>query len=115
MMVTNMYIQIPFPLWKKNSLKGIVFPISGYIGKTNDWDVIFGVIKTMHLTKSQLITLLEQGWEIGSHSHSNPSIRLMNNNEIKDDVVTSNLIIEEITGKEAVSFRLPLVIIQEKR
>ena len=31
----------------------------------------------------------------------------MNNNEIKDDVVTSKLIIEEITGKEIVSFCLP--------
>jgi len=74
-MVMNLSIQMPFPLWKKNDLKGIVFPISGYIGKTNDWDVTFGVNKTMHLTKSQLITLSEHGLEFGSRSHSNRSIR----------------------------------------
>ena len=96
-----------FPIMEENGLKGIVFPISGYIGKTNDWDVTFGVNKTMHLTKSQLITLSEHGWEIGSHSHSHRSFRWMNNNKIKDDVVTSKLIIEEITGKEVVSFCLP--------
>ncbi len=62
-----------FPIMEENGLKGIVFPISGYIGKTNDWDVTFGVNKTMHLTKSQLITLSEHGWEIGSHSHSHRS------------------------------------------
>ena len=60
-MVTNPYLHIPFPLWKKNSYKYIVFPISGYIGKTNDWDVTFGVNKTIHLTKSELITLPEHG------------------------------------------------------
>ena len=41
-----------FTIMEEYSLKGIVFPISGYIGKTNDWDVTFGVNKTMHLTKS---------------------------------------------------------------
>jgi len=71
----NLSIQIPFPLWKINSLKDIIFPIIRYIGKTNDWDVTFGVNKTMHLTNIQLITLPELGWEIGRHSHLNRSIR----------------------------------------
>ena len=74
-MLMNLSIQIPFPLWKKNSLKDIIFPISRYIGKTNDWDVTFGVNKTMHLTNIQLITLPEPSWRIGSISHSNRSIR----------------------------------------
>ena len=50
-----------FPIMEENGHKGIVFPISGYIGKTNDWDVTFGVNKTIHLTKSELITLPEHG------------------------------------------------------
>ncbi len=64
-----------FPIMEENGLKGIVFPISGYIGKTNDWDVTFGVNKTMQLTKSQLITLSEHGWKIGRHSHLHRSFR----------------------------------------
>ena len=96
-----------FPIMEEYSLKGIVFPISGYIGKTNDWDVTFGVNKTMHLTKTQLLTLSENGWEIGSHSHLHRSFKWMSNDEIKDDVVTSKRIIENITGKAVTSFCLP--------
>ena len=96
-----------FPIMEEYSLKGIVFPISGYIGKTNDWDVTFGVNKTMHLTKSQLLTLSEHGWEIGSHSHLHRSFKWMSNDEIKDEVVTSKRIIENITGKKVTSFCLP--------
>ncbi len=96
-----------FPIMEEYSLKGIVFPISGYIGKANDWDVTFGVNKTMHLTKSQLLTLSENGWEIGSHSHLHRSFKWMSNDEIKNDVVTSKRIIENITGKEVTSFCLP--------
>jgi len=96
-----------FPIMEEYNLKGIVFTISGYIGKTNDWDVTFGVNKTMHLTKSQLLTLSEHGWEIGSHSHLHRSFKWMSNDEIKDEVVTSKRIIENITGKEVTSFCLP--------
>jgi len=96
-----------FPIMEEYSLKGIVFPISGYIGKTNDWDVTFGVNKTMHLTKTQLLTLSENGWEIGSHSHLHRSFKWMSNDGIKNDVVTSKRIIENIIGKEVTSFCLP--------
>lgn len=96
-----------FPIMEEYDLKGIVFPISGYIGKTNDWDVTFGVNRVMHLTESQLITLSEHGWEIGSHSHLHRSFRWMKNDEIKDEVETSKRIIEEITEKEVNSFCLP--------
>ena len=96
-----------FPIMEEYNLKGIVFTISGYIGKTNDWDVTFGVNKTMHLTKSQLLTLSEHGWEIGSHSHLHRSFKWMSNDGIKNDVVASKRIIENITGKEVTSFCLP--------
>ena len=88
-----------FPIMEEYSLKGIVFPIREYIGKTNDWDVTFGINKTMHLNKSQLLTLSEHGWGIGSHSHIHRSFKWMNNDEIKDEVVTLKRIIENITGK----------------
>ena len=96
-----------FPIMEEYSLKGIVFPISGYIGKANDWDVTFGINKTMHLNKSQLLTLSEHGWEIGSHSHLHRSFKWMSNDKMKDEVVTSKHIIENITGKEITSFCLP--------
>ncbi|MBC8257184.1 MAG: polysaccharide deacetylase family protein [Candidatus Marinimicrobia bacterium] len=96
-----------FPIMEEYNLKGIVFPISGYIGKTNDWDITFGVNRTMHLTESQLKTLSKHGWEIGSHSHLHRSFRWIKSEEIKDEVVTSKRIIESIIGKKITSFCLP--------
>ena len=96
-----------FPIMEGYGLKGIVFPITGYIGKRNNWDVTFGINKAMHLTKSQLLTLSENGWEIGSHSHLHRSFKWMSNDGIKNDVATSKRIIENITGKEVTSFCLP--------
>ena len=51
-----------FPIMEEHGLKGIVFPITGYLGKINTWDVTFGINKTMHLN----IIIIEQwmgNWE----------------------------------------------------
>ena len=96
-----------FPIMEEYGLKGIVFPITGYIGKRNNWDVTFGINKAMHLNIDQILSLSGNGWEIGSHSHLHRSFKWMSNDEIKNDVVTSKRIIENITGKEVTSFCLP--------
>ena len=51
----------PLPIMEEYSLKGIVFHKSKYIGKTNYMNIPFDVNKTMHLTKSQFLTLIEHG------------------------------------------------------
>ena len=88
-------------------LKGIVFPITGYIGKRNNWDVTFGINKAMHLNIDQILSLSENGWEIGSHGHLHKSFKWLKIDEIKEDVKISKGFIEDITGKEATSFCLP--------
>jgi len=96
-----------FPIMEEYGLKGIVFPITGYIGKRNNWDVTFGINKIMHLSADQILSLSNNGWEIGSHGHSHKSFKWLKSNEIEEDVKISKDFIETITGKEAISFCLP--------
>jgi len=96
-----------FPIMEEHGLKGIVFPITGYLGKINTWDVTFGINKTMHLNRNQILSLSNNGWEIGSHGHLHKSFKWLKNNDIKYDVIKSKRIIEDITGKESRSFCLP--------
>ena len=96
-----------FPIMEEYGLKGIVFPITGYIGKRNNWDVTFGINKAMHLNIDQILSLSDNGWEIGSHGHLHKSFKWLKIDEIKEDVKISKGFIEDITGKEAISFCLP--------
>ena len=96
-----------FPIMEEYGLKGIVFPITGYIGKRNNWDVTFGINKALHLNTDQILSLSDNGWEIGSHGHLHKSFKWLKIDEIKEDVKISKGFIEDITGKEAISFCLP--------
>jgi len=96
-----------YPIMEEYGLKGIVFPITGYIGRKNNWDVTFGINKAIHLNIGQILTLSENGWEIGSHGHLHKSFKWLKIDEIKEDVKISKGIIEDITGKEAISFSPP--------
>ena len=96
-----------FPIMEEYGLKGIVFPITGYIGKNNNWDVTFGINQAMHLNTDQILSLSDNGWEIGSHGHLHKSFKWLKIDEIKKDVETSKIFIENIIGKETTSFCPP--------
>jgi len=100
-----------FPIMEEYGLKGIVFPVTGYIGKSNDWDVTFGINKAKHLTETQILTLSDNGWEFGSHGHLHRSFNILSNNEIKKELLASKHIIQAITGKEVVSICPPFGIL----
>ena len=78
-----------FPIMEEYGLKGIVFPITGYIGKRNSWDVTFGINQAMHLNIDQILSLSDNGWEIGSHGHLHKSFKWLKIDEIKKDVEIS--------------------------
>ena len=90
-----------------NKMPGIIFLISGYIGKTNNWDYSFYINKNKHLNKDQIIELSNNGWEIGSHSHYHYPYSGMNKNEIKNDIIHSKFILEDLLGKKVRSFCVP--------
>ena len=96
-----------FPILDKYSLNKLIFPISDYIGKNNNWDVNFLINKKPHINKHQLKDLSDKGWEIGSHGACHISYKTLNNSEIYDDLSKSKDVLENLVGKEIQSFTPP--------
>ena len=63
---------------------------------------------------SQIVTLSNNGWEIGSHGHSHRAYNRMENFEINQDLQISKRILEDITCKEVDSFCPPFGIIPKE-
>lgn len=104
-------IKYAFPIMEEFGIKGIVFPVTAYIGKYNDWDVNFCVNRSRHLNISQILQLSNYGWEIGSHGHMHRAYNWMKTIEVIQDLDVSKKILEDITGKKINSFCPPFGIL----
>lgn len=99
---------IAFPLMQKYGFIGLVFPVADYIGKTNNWDVIFSSInKANHLNAYQISTLANHGWEIGSHGLTHTAFTTLSTDNLKVELQKSKHILEDIIQKEVVSITPP--------
>ena len=91
----------------KLNLTGLVFPVSSYIGKNNNWDINFFLNKKKHMTAMQLEELYNSGWEIGSHGNSHKSYRFLSKKEVEQDMRTSKQILENDLNLKVDSFAPP--------
>ncbi len=96
-----------FPIMEEYGIKGIVFPVTGYIGKYNDWDINFRINRARHLNISQIRILSDAGWEIGSHGHLHRAYSKLTNEERILDLNKSKILLEGIVGKSIYSFCPP--------
>jgi peptidoglycan/xylan/chitin deacetylase (PgdA/CDA1 family) len=79
-------IDIVLPIIKEYSIPIVVFPVSGRLGGTNDWDEAAGVPQISLLDADDLLKLVEQGVEIGSHSHSHRDLTRIEIDELSDEI-----------------------------
>ena len=70
-----------FPIMEEYGVKGIVFPVTDYIGKYNDWDINFRINRARHLNIIQIQKLSDAGWEFGSHGHWHRAYSKLTNEE----------------------------------
>ena len=89
------------------NIKPVIFPITNFINKYNDWDVNFFINRKKHLSIEQLRALLSDGWIIGSHGQRHISYKVLSNQEIYTDMKESKKILENMLGKEIDSFTPP--------
>ena len=90
-----------------SQIKPVIFPVTNFISKYNDWDVNFFINRKKHLNIEQLRILYSKGWVIGSHGHTHISYKILNNREIYFDMKESKRILEDIIGKNINSFTPP--------
>tara|TARA_B110000467_G_scaffold88461_1_gene79974 strand:+ start:3968 stop:4729 length:762 start_codon:yes stop_codon:yes gene_type:complete len=99
---------IAFTLMQKYGFIGHVFPVVGYIGKMNDWDVTFASInKAKHLDASQIKILSDNGWEIGSHGLTHTAFTSLSYEKLKIELDLSKQILEDIIQKKVTSITPP--------
>lgn len=84
-----------FPLMREFNYRGEV-----YI--TTDW-----IDKKGYLTKSQIMELLRDGWNIGSHGKTHSFLRVLSDSGLKKELSYSKKLLEDLTGKSVLGLSLP--------
>ncbi len=101
------------PILKKYGFKATVFVISGFVGKLNLWDFGFG-IKFQHLDWDELKILLDNGWEVGSHSVNHTALTLLDEEKVRYELEISKSEIEKKLNTKVTSFAPPFSRYDEK-
>ncbi len=89
----NIY-KYAYPIMKKYFFKGVLCPVVGYIGKKNVWDVKTGKFK--HMEFGMLKEMIDDGFEIVSHSLTHKDLRKLNDENLFFEVEESKKILEKI-------------------
>ncbi|MBT3227455.1 MAG: polysaccharide deacetylase family protein [Candidatus Marinimicrobia bacterium] len=84
-----------------------VFAITDFVGKKNSWDYFPESKQVGHMNWSELRSLHERGWEIGSHGKSHRRMIAMDSNKIEDELLNSKKRIEDQLGSEVRTFCPP--------
>ncbi len=102
-----------FPIMNKNSFRGVIFPVTGFIGINNTWDINFFINKKKHVNYDQLRELLNNDWEVGSHGHSHISYKVLSDDEILKDLIKSKDLLEKKLKTEINIFTPPFGYISD--
>lgn len=86
------------------------FVVSAYMGKTSGWDVY----KQPHMTKDQIRELDQQGFEIGSHTHTHVNLARVSPERVKEELSVSKGCLEDLLGKPVEYLSLPFGRYNEK-
>jgi len=87
-----------FPIMQEARFPGVVFAISGFLGKRGVWDVNLGSRPPLHLSGAQLRVLVNQGWEVGSHTITHRALPFLNGRELRRELEVSRNYLEDVIG-----------------
>lgn len=93
------------PIIRRYNISVSIFPVTGAIGKTSQWDV-FSTKK--HLTEEQLREIAQDGHEIGSHTVSHCDLQMLSKKEMKTELSQSKKTLERILDKKINTLSFPL-------
>jgi peptidoglycan/xylan/chitin deacetylase (PgdA/CDA1 family) len=83
------------PVMKKHNIPATVFLITSYIGKRNMWDLNLGWIRYEHLGEKDIELLIDNGWEIGSHTVTHRCLVGMDKETVKYEIAESKKYLED--------------------
>jgi len=96
-----------FPILERFNIRATVFVITGYIGKSNAWDVIIGNNHRKHMNWEQLRTLSKSNWEIASHTTSHIALTTLSKTSVDCEVNQSKHTLERRLNTSISTFSYP--------
>ncbi len=106
--------QYALPILKKYNFKAVVFVLSDFIGKLNSWEAYPIQRRHRHLNVDHLKTLTDHGFEIGSHGKRHRFLPAISDRDLEEELKSSKIEIESITGQKIISFCYPYGITTDK-
>ncbi len=103
-----------FPIMQEHRYPGVVFAISGFLGSESFWDVNLGGRRTSHLSLHQLRTLVQAGWEVGSHTHTHRALSYLNTRDLNAELLGSRHYLEDKLGVTVQTVAFPFGIMNRR-
>jgi len=87
-----------FPVLADLGLKALVFVVTGFVGRDNDWDVHYGWRRFHHLSWDELARWQERGIEVHSHGVTHARLTWVSPDEVAEELGRSREEIARRTG-----------------
>lgn len=101
------FMDCALPALADRNLPATLFIITDFVGKTNDWDITFGVNRRRHLDWVQIREIAAAGIEIGSHGATHSALTRLMPDQVRSELEISKSAIEDRLGIETTSLALP--------
>lgn len=95
------------PILQKYHFRAVVYIITGFIGKYNQWDAKLSRDRFMHLNEKEIYALHQAGMEIGSHGKTHRGLTFLNNEDILNELSDSFELLKELTNQKVLSVAYP--------
>lgn len=101
------FYQNVMPVLNEFGIKAMVFPIAGFIGMTNVWDIKLSFKSFRHMDRNQIREAADMGHAVGSHTMHHYDLTRISSTDIRNELAESKKVLEDIVGKEITMLSFP--------
>ncbi|MEX0721754.1 MAG: polysaccharide deacetylase family protein [Balneolaceae bacterium] len=102
------------PVLREFGMKAVVFVLGNRKMKYAEWDQKKKNGKTRLMSDDQILDIRAEGFEIGAHSMTHPTLPNLTTDELKGEVLGAKYAIEDLLGEEVSSFAYPFGRVNKK-
>jgi peptidoglycan/xylan/chitin deacetylase (PgdA/CDA1 family) len=95
------------PALEERRIPALVFILSSFVGKENEWELGLPGRKCTHLSWREIDALAGKGFAFGSHTRTHRDLTRLEIHEVRDELVGSKERIEEMLGRPVRTLSYP--------